>query len=138
MSRSPRRVSPAVFPLLVLLLIAPACQKLQEDEIRIRVRSVLSGIQAEGGTTGDKLNNAMLSWDDGQRKRESGGLDVAYNQFVHWSRKKDIDRRISDWEITGIEILSDPGPTTAIVSVKIEGKPLQMRVTKGERITWVD
>ena len=121
-----------------LALLPEGCGKMQEDKVRTRVNTVLEGIRAEGGTTGDKLNFAMLTWDGGQRKNEAISMEGVYDRFTAWCLQKDINRRIRSYEITNISIEKGSGPVTAVVSVQIEGRPLKMRVAEGERITWVD
>jgi hypothetical protein len=113
------------------------CRKLQEDKVQTRVANVLNGIMAEGGTTGDKLNFAMLEWDGGQGRREGLAPAGVYDRFTGWCQKNDINRQILGWEVTGIEIV-DEHPLSAVVSVTIEGKRYRMNVTEHERITWLD
>ena len=130
------RVGLSLFAALALL---PAgCGKMQEDTVRTRVTNVLNGIRDEGGSTGDKLNFAMLTWDGGQRKNESISMEGVYDRFTAWCLEKDINRRITGYEITRVEVQKGSGRLTAVVSVRIEGRPLKMRVAEGERITWVD
>lgn len=124
--------------LLVTLAVTPGCGALREDRISTRVHNVLNGVKEEAGSTGDKLNFAMLEWDGGQRGTESVNLEGVYDRFIRWCREKDIDRRFASFEITEVAVQPGVEPTTAIVSVRIEGVAYRMLVAEGRRISWVD
>ena len=78
------RRSVVTVTLVALLASATACSKLREDRHKTRVQNVLSGIQAEGGSTGDKLNYSMIEWDGGQRKFESVSTEGVFDRFTRW------------------------------------------------------
>ena len=124
--------------LLVAFAVNPGCDTFRDDKIGTRVRNVLTGIQEEAGSTGDKLNFAMLEWDGGQHKTESVNLEGVYDRFIRWCREKDIDRRFASFEVTQVAVQPGVVPTTAIVTVRIEGVAYRMRVAEGRRISWVD
>ena len=130
---------PVVAIALVTLLAAlSACGKLREDRHRTRVQNVLSGIQAEGGTTGDKLNYSMLEWDGGQRKFESVSNEGVFDRFTRWCQEKNINRRIAAFEIVSIEKDASSEPVMSIVTVSIEGTTHRIRVGDEKRMAWVN
>ncbi len=121
-----------------LALMTGACQKLKEDKVQTRVVNVLNGLKEEGGTTGDKFNFAMLSWDD--KNREADGLtqEAVYDRFTRWCQEKDVNRRIASFEVVKVDLSQEPGPLSAVVTVRVEGRTLRMRVVERQRITWID
>lgn len=129
--RNDRKFSPWLG--IALAALVTACV-VPEDAAKRRVTAILSGIQAEGGSSGGAIHAAMLQWDDGQHKSESIGMEAVLDRFTEWCREKDLDRKISGWEITG----ADKDGAAVIVSVKVEGRLLRMRVEAGRRILWVD
>ena len=138
--------SPLTIAAVVLAITGAAgCAKIDAQlteftvrPIRVRVEGVLAGIAAEGGTTGDKLNMAMYLWDGGQRRAEGTSPEGIYDRFTRWCQEKNINRRLSSYEILAIDVQKSPPPATALVSVRIEGISYRMRVVEGQRIAWVD
>lgn len=124
--------------LVTLLASLSACGKLREDRHRTRVQNVLSGIQAEGGSTGDKLNYSMLEWDGGQRKFESVSNEGVFDRFTRWCQEKNINRPITAFEIVNIEKDAPSDPGMSLVTVRIEGTTHRIRVGDEKRMAWVN
>lgn len=112
--------------------------KLQDDKIRTRVTNVFNGIKEEGGTTGDKLNLAMLTWDGGQGRQEGLSTEGVYDRFTRWCQEKNINRKISSYEVSDVAIAQETGPVHAVVTVKIEGSTYRISVVERQRIKWLD
>ncbi len=126
---------------LALVAVLPclsACGKLREDRHRTRVQNVLSGIQAEGGSTGDKLNYSIIEWDGGQRKFESISNEGVYDRFTRWCQDKNINRPIANFEIVSIEKDASSDPVMSVVTVRIEGATHRIRVGDEKRMAWVN
>ena len=115
-----------------------ACGKLREDRHKTRVQNVLSGIKAEGGSTGDKINYSMIEWDGGQRKFESISNEGVFDRFTRWCQEKNINRPIGDFEIVSVEKDASSEPGMSIVTVRIEGASHRIRVGDEKRMAWVD
>jgi len=135
-----KRPRPVVLALALVVVLASsaACGKLREDRHRTRVENVLSGLKAEGGTTGDKLNYAMIEWDGGQRKFESVNMEGVFDRFTRWCNEKNVNRQIGSYEVVGVEADGATTPPTSVVSVRIEGVPLRIRVGDEKRMAWAD
>jgi hypothetical protein len=140
---SRRRLVPVSF-LLPLLLLSVGCgvgEKIQQsmgsDKAKVRVTAILEGIKKDGGGTGGDIETSICQWRKGVIRISDGGeLGRASDAFSQWCRDKDIDRRISGYEVVGLTPVS--GRSDAfIVSVTIEGKPYKMYVAEGEQIKWV-
>lgn len=124
--------------LLAALASLAACGAVREDRHKTRVENVLSGLKAEGGTTGDKLNYAMIEWDGGQRKFESVNMEGVYDRFTRWCQEKNVNRQIASYEVVGVESDGTTTPKSSIVLVRVEGVPLRIRVADEKRMAWVD
>jgi hypothetical protein len=128
----------AALALAAALTSLAACGAVRQDRHKTRVENVLAGLKAEGGTTGDKLNYAMIEWDGGQRKFESIDTEGVFDRFTRWCLEKNVNRQIASYEVVGVESDGSTTPPTSVVSVRVEGVPLRIRVGDEKRMTWVD
>jgi len=133
----------SLVPVVILLFLA-ACgvqEKIQQsmggDKAKARVTAILEGIKKDGGGTGGDIETSICQWRKGVVRISDGGeLGRASDAFSQWCRDKDIDRRISGYEVVRAEPV--PGRSDAfLVAVTIEGKPYKMYVAEGEQIKWV-
>jgi hypothetical protein len=123
--------------LLVGLVSGLACQ-LNQDQARIRVKSMLDRWKAGGtGTGGDAQSAAMLFYTGREAAGDETIVAVASDRFDSWRKEKDLYHGISSAEIKTVE--PDSATSDACkVTVSIDGTTYGMLVIPGQPIQWKD
>lgn len=109
--------------------------KSKEDLVRERVDTILSAVQAVGGTTSDQLQIAICRWyNDKIHISDMGEMEWALDHFETWQREAGIYPRLQSYEI--VEIRPEEGTEAMLVLVKINGGYRWMIVPPKASISW--
>jgi len=105
-----------------------------KEYTRERVEYVLDGItKMRSGTKGDEYI-AVCMWFDGSLDVKMGETaESMTDQFDIWRREGNINLYIDEYTIDNIE----KSGKSAIVSGTINGEPYKIKVTKKEKIEWL-
>lgn len=124
----------------VIAFLAVSCSTLHEDDARSRVSAVLDGLGKSGGDSRNaNTQTAVCMWARGTMFiSDELELSRASDAFTLWANEKGIFRKFSNWEITNAASQSGEYGPEVIVSVKVEGRPLKIRVIKKAPLGWVD
>lgn len=134
------RFRPGILSLAVVFLVSTGCEEIKNfvmgdavDLAKKRVTLVL-----EGSVGGQEDQRAISQYYKGVDLITGPELEAAYDDFVRWMKAKGIHGKIKTWEIVGAEQLEKEGAeaTTVVVSVKVNGRNLKMRVPHRQPITW--
>ena len=110
-----------------------------EDKARARVNAILAGWKTGGGGSGTDIQTSICYWARGVPLiTDQAELGRYSDQFDAFCQRKNLFRRIADYEITDVAVISGEALPTAQVTCKIEGGYYKMRVTEGQPISWVD
>jgi hypothetical protein len=129
--------------LLVLALVAAAIffgfKKLFFPDYKVSAESRLHTMlddMKEGTGVGAKQETAIALWYNGANRLDNATLSTASNQFDKWRQEKDLYRKFDTFTIDSSETVKDAADPTAIFSTTIDGKPLKIRVIKGQPMRW--
>jgi len=124
--------------LLVVGVVSSLACQLNQDQARIRVKSMLDRWQSGGtGTGGDAQSAAMLFYTGREAAADETIVAIASDRFDNWRKEKDLYKSISSYEIKSVE----PDSTTSDackVTVTIEGNTYGLVVIPGQPIQWKD
>ena len=124
--------------LLVVGVVSSLACQLNQDQARIRVKSMLDRWQSGGtGTGGDAQSAAMLFYTGREAAADETIVAIASDRFDNWRKEKDLYKSISSYEIKSVE----PDSTTSDackVTVAIEGNTYALVVIPGQPIQWKD
>jgi hypothetical protein len=110
-----------------------------EDKARARVEAILAGWKTGGGGSGTDIQTSICYWARGVPLiTDQAELGRYSDQFDAFCQRKNLFRRIADYEITEVAVVPGAPLPTAEVTCKIEGGFYKMKVTEGQPISWAD
>jgi hypothetical protein len=107
-------------------------------DAKLRVETILSGIEKGGGGVSIDLQTSVCQWDRGAILiKDSFELDKVLDRFNRWCGEKGFyNRRIRDWQV--LDSTCDESGDNCVVTVRIEGQTSRMKVPRGKRISWAE
>ena len=133
-----------VIVLLIIVIVAVVGVKFGMEYIKVenakaRVKNVFNGLREGTGKITPEVQKAVSMWYDGSPSiSDQNTLGHASNQFDAWLRKKNLNKKITQYKISQATLVKGSDPPVVIVSCMIEGKPFTMQVPKNDRISWID
>lgn len=107
-------------------------------EAEQRVELVLEGIfEGVPKDSNEHLRAVTQYWRGSWDLKEPAEWDMAKSNFSLWRRMGGIDRPISEFKITGSELINEKGSVTVLVSVKVDGEKMTIQVQRYVPMEWV-
>ena len=119
--------------------LSPAPEVAFAEEARLRSNNVLLGMAgASNPQFGPPQQFALCQWAKGKIAMDRDAIEFYSNQWDAFRQSKGLYRTIRDHEIVRVTVSTAAGEPTAVVHLRIDGRPYKWRVRKDEPIVWAD
>ena len=98
-----------------------------------RVKRVLSEMHEMKGSP-----FAVTFWFKNKQILDNTEMSIASDSFDRWLQKKDLYRKVGEFEILDAELVKGEATPTAIVHFKLEGNEYRVKVPKDLPISWIE